>query len=151
MQKIHAVDLLKTLFNNKIVITPRIREEILIPLEYGYGFPYEIIDNIKTITIGEITFQKYMLYCVHTQLGKGELEAIAYCKINSSIFTTNDRKARDFAKREGVIVLSLQAILRAMWKKGLKGKDDILMMIQDIERVDNLKIKKATIRKILNG
>jgi predicted nucleic acid-binding protein len=145
----HAIILLKTLFNNKIAITPRIREEILIPLEYGYIFPYEIIDNIKLVTIGEVTFQRYIMYCINTQFGKGELEAIAYCKINSCIFATNDSKARDFAKREDVTILSLQAILKAIWKKGLKSKNDILLMIQEIERVDNLKIKKEIIRDII--
>jgi len=105
---------------------------------------------MRTVIIGEITFQKYMQYCTNTQLGKGELEAIAYCKMNTCIFVTNDSKARGFAKREGVIVLSLQAIPKAMWKKGLKNKNEILMMIRDIERVDNLKIKKETIRKIFN-
>ncbi|MEA1994526.1 MAG: hypothetical protein U9N35_09090 [Euryarchaeota archaeon] len=37
--KIDEVVLLTDLFNDKVVITPKIRDEISAPLEYGYTFP----------------------------------------------------------------------------------------------------------------
>ena len=77
----------------------------------------------------EISFQKYILHCTNRQLGKEKLEVIAYCKINIYIFETNDSKARDFDKREGVIVLS-RRFLKPYVETGLKGKNKILKIIQ---------------------
>ena len=37
--KIDAVDVLKCLFDEKVVMTPKIRDEISVPMEYGYTFP----------------------------------------------------------------------------------------------------------------
>ncbi len=35
--KIDAIDLLKQLFGKRGVITPKIRDEISVPMEYGYS------------------------------------------------------------------------------------------------------------------
>ena len=47
--KIDAIYLLKRLFNEKIVITSKIRDEISAPLEYGYTFPLKVISTIRTV------------------------------------------------------------------------------------------------------
>lgn len=41
--KIDAVNLLLNLFGDKAVITPKIMDEISVPLEYGYSFPLKVI------------------------------------------------------------------------------------------------------------
>ncbi|MEA1998294.1 MAG: hypothetical protein U9N61_03065, partial [Euryarchaeota archaeon] len=37
--KIDAVDVIKCLFDEKVVMTPKIRDEISAPIEYEYTFP----------------------------------------------------------------------------------------------------------------
>lgn len=98
--KIDAIDLLKQLFGEKAVITPKIRDEISIPLEYGYNFPLKVISAIKTIPLSRQALEEYLRLQKNFSLGKGELEAIAYCKTEKCIFATNDIKAREFAKSE---------------------------------------------------
>jgi hypothetical protein len=41
--KINEIDLLMLLFNEKAVITPGIRDEIVAPLAYGYTFPLALL------------------------------------------------------------------------------------------------------------
>jgi hypothetical protein len=47
--KIDSIDMLNLLFNEKIVIIPGIRDEILAPIIYGYTFPLTVVSAIKTV------------------------------------------------------------------------------------------------------
>jgi len=67
------------------------------------------------------------------------------------IFATNDIKAREFAKREGVAVISLQAILKALWKKKIKSKAEIKQILEGIKDVDNLAVSRKVEREIFEG
>ncbi len=49
--KINEIDLLKKLFSGNIAITPKIRDEISVPLEYGYTFPLKVISKIQTLPL----------------------------------------------------------------------------------------------------
>jgi len=77
-------------------------------------------------------------------LGKGELQAIAYCKKEKVILATNDIKARKVAKTEGVSVISLQAILKAIWKKGIRNKKEVKEFLSNY-----IFIYKIVFRKIM--
>ena len=149
--KIDAVDLLKRLFGEKAVMTPKIRDEISVPLEYGYTFPLKVISTIKTVPLSNVALEEYGRFRENLSLGKGELEAIAYCKIERCTFATNDIKAREFAKREGVAVISLQAILKALWKKKIKSKAEIKQILERIKDVDNLAVSREVEREIFEG
>jgi predicted nucleic acid-binding protein len=81
-------------------------------------------------------------------LGKGELEAIAYCKTEKCTFATNDIKARGFAKREGVSVISLQAILKVLWKKKIKSKEEVKEILETIKDRDNLAVSRELEKEI---
>ena len=81
-------------------------------------------------------------------MGKGELEAIAYCKTEKCAFATNDIKAREFAKSEGVFVISLQAILRALWKKKISSKKEIKQIFERIKEADNLAVSREVEKEI---
>ena len=140
--KIGKIDLLRRLFSDKVAITPRIRDEILAPLEYGYTFPLEVISVIRTVPLSNEALQEYESLITNLSLGKGELEAIAYCKIEKCLFATNDRKAQEIAKNEGVSVISLQAILKALWKKKLKDKGEVRKILEDIKSSDNLYVSR---------
>lgn len=112
--KIDAVDLLKHIFDEKAVITPKIRDEISVPLEYGYTFPLKVISTIRTVPLSN--------------------EAL--------------EEAREFAKREGVSVISLQAILKALWKKKIKSKEEVKQILERIKEADNLEVSREVKREI---
>ena len=65
-----------------------------------------------------------------------------------SMFATNDIKAREFAKREGVSVISLQAILKAFWKKKIKSKEEVKQILEGIKDRDNLAVSREVVKEI---
>ena len=83
-------------------------------------------------------------------MGKGELEAIAYCKTEKCAFATNDIKAREIAKSKGVSVISLQAILKALWKKKICAKKEIKQILERIKEADNLAVSREVEKKIFD-
>jgi len=149
--KIDAIDLLKCLFDDEIVMTPKIRDEISVPLEYGYTFPLKVISTIRTVPLTNQALEEYARLQENLSLGKGELEAIAYCKTEKCTFATNDIKARGVAKREGVSVISLQAILKALWKKKIKTREEVKQMLEEIKDADNLAVTGEVEKEIFEG
>ena len=73
-------------------------------------------------------------------LGKGELEAISICKNRGYMFSSMDFAALQFAVSMNIDVLDLQSILRALWRSGIKSKDEVKMIIREIEDKDNTSI-----------
>jgi len=73
-------------------------------------------------------------------LGKGELEAIAICRVEGALFATNDSTARRFAQDQSVQVISLQAILRGLWQSGLRSKAEVTELLERIKRADYLEV-----------
>ncbi len=142
--KVDAITLLKDLFGEeKLAITPGIEEEISIPLEYGYKYPSRVLSEIRTIPLTENALLKCkQLLQERTNLGKGETEAISICKIEGYTFATNDFVARKFAKKQKVQVFSLQSILRAIWKVGLKSKEEVRKLLKEIVESDNLMVSR---------
>ncbi|MCP4667286.1 MAG: hypothetical protein GY849_13070 [Deltaproteobacteria bacterium] len=146
--KVDAIDLLKLIFGGNVIMTPKIRDEISVPMEYGYSFPLKVIPAIKTVPLSNQALDEHEKLQDNLSLGKGELEAIAYCKAENSLFATNDTKAREFAKREGVTVISLQAILKALWRKKIKSKEEVKLILKRIKEVDNLALSRKVEKEI---
>jgi len=68
--KIDAVDLLKRLFGEKAVMTSKIRDEISVPLEYGFSTKSDLDDKdsaFKQCSIGK----EYGRFRENLRLGKG--------------------------------------------------------------------------------
>ena len=120
------------------------------PLEYGYSFPLKVISAIKTVPLSNLALEEYIRLQGNLSLGKGELEAIAYCKTEKCAFATNDIKARKITKREGVSVISLQAILKALWKKKIRSKKEIKQILERIKEADNLAVNRKVEKEIFD-
>jgi predicted nucleic acid-binding protein len=148
--KIDEIDLLMLLFKEKAVITPGIRDEILAPLAYGYTFPLAVIGTIKTIPLTEKALENYVRFQMNAKLGRGELEGIAYCKAEKSFFATNDTKARKFAENQGVSVMSFQALLKALWKKKLRTREEVREILQEIMKNDGLMVTREIEEQIFS-
>jgi hypothetical protein len=54
---------------------------------------------------------------------------------------TNDKRARNFCRAEGIAVLDLNGVLRAMWETGVLSKRQVRALIQTIETQENLVFK----------
>ena len=143
--KIKRLDLLLRLFSNhSIFITPRIFEELFVSLDYGYTFPIDVFESFDILYPSEEESKSYKEMLIgNKSLGKGELEAITVCKSRGYVFTSMDFAALQFAVSMNIDVLDLQSILRALWRSGIKSKDEVKMIIREIEEKDNTSIRDA--------
>ena len=99
--KVGAMHILGALLGQgRIVMTPAIHDEITAPLQYGYTYPSEVLTQVPVAPLTEQIWREYeRLWTLRPSLGKGELQAIAFCKAEGAFFVTNDRVARGFAAR----------------------------------------------------
>lgn len=123
------------------IYTPRIFEELSVSLDYGYTFPLDVFESFDIVypSEGENKLYKEMLVG-NKSLGKGELEAISICKNRGYMFSSMDFAALQFAVSMNIDVLDLQSILRALWRSGIKSKDEVKIIIREIEDKDNTSI-----------
>lgn len=140
--------LLHQMFGNKAVMTPAIFQEITAPIDYGYEFPYEIIQTIRTVQMNEDVMICYNDISQNKKLGRGECEAIAFCLKTSSIFISNDKKAREIASAYGVTVLSLPAILKVVIIKKLRTREEVKGILEKMKQSDNYSLSPEIERDI---
>ena len=141
--KVGAVDVLVGfLGRGRVAMTPAIRDEISTPMQYGYSFPSEVLSRIPVIPLTEQVWQEYerLWATMGTSLGKGELEAMAFCKVEGALFATNDSAARKLAQDQNVRVISLQAILRRLWLSGMRSKTEVRALLERIKKADYLEV-----------
>lgn len=81
-----------------------------------------------------------------SSFGAGERESAAVCQARGDTFLTNDKRARNFYRIEGIGVLDLAGVLRALWETGVLAKNKVKSLVTDIETKERLVIKdKAAI------
>ena len=80
--KADALDRLESLLGReRMVITPAIRDEIAAPLQYGCAFPRKVLGRVPVVFLTDEAQEEYgQLRTAGSSLGKGEQEAIAFCK-----------------------------------------------------------------------
>jgi predicted nucleic acid-binding protein len=141
--KIGRLDLLKRLFSQyPVFITPRIYEELTIPIDYGYAFPLDIFASFDVIYPSEEESKMYRnLLVSNISLGKGEMEALSICKSRGYVFLSMDNVALRYAHAEGVETLKLYSILRALWELGIQSKDEVRGIIKKLEVHDKTRIR----------
>lgn len=148
--KVHEVArLVAFLGPAEVAMTPGIRDEISAPLRYGYTFPKEVLSQVPAVLFTERVWQAYeRLWAMGSSLGKGEIEAIAYCQVEPALFVTNDTKARQFAEQQGITVISFQALLRGLWRSGAQSRAEVQALLERIKASDHLVVPLEVEREI---
>ena len=130
-------DALINLFRS-VGITTSVYEELLTPMEYGYGYPRTIFSMTELITVSEEEQKKYLkIKEKHAKIGKGELESIVVCLNRGYLFSSFDKKALMVAKEVGVEIITAGVVFKGLAVKGIATKEEILKIIRDIESSDN--------------
>ncbi len=130
-------ELLKLYSEVKIVITPKVQNELEVPLEYGYEFPERILSRIDTVTLSKSEKDLYWGWLDNLMIGKGELESIAVAKIRKGTFFTMDRTAARFAKSKSVDIVAFDKVMKEMLKKNIMDRKEAEKAITKIEERDN--------------
>jgi len=90
------VDLLSR--RHEVCITPRIYEELQVPLAFGYDFPNQIFARVKVLNLSAEEQKDYRLLSgKFPNVGKGEVEAMVVCKHRQGWFSSLDRQALQVA------------------------------------------------------
>ena len=77
-----------------------------------------------------------------TSLGSGEAESIGLCQSRGAAFVTNDRRAHNFCRSEGIEVFDLIEVLRALWRLGVCSKQQVRQLVTDIESKEGAVIRR---------
>ena len=76
-----------------------------------------------------------MLQTLPRALNLGEKEGIAIClKRPGTKLLTNDKRAHNFCKANHIPALDLKLVLRQLWKARHCTKDEVMSLMNEIER-----------------
>lgn len=131
--------------NHKVVITPKIEEELEKPLEHGYKYPNKVFDKLYTETPTEEERKQYREWFKEQSVDKGELEATAVAESRDAIFFTMDQAAAKYAEKQGVQTLAFNNLAKLILEKEIIFKEELRDSIELIEQKDNRKINRENI------
>lgn len=139
--KAGAVSYLKQLFG-EIYIPPAVYEELRRAKEIGFDFVDELIDNVEILNLSGDEYSEYVRLVKDEQyLHSGELQGIVLCRNRNGVLLTNDRRAKNFCKRDDIIYFDIKGILRAFYKEMVFNEEETRSLVKKIEERDNTRIK----------
>jgi predicted nucleic acid-binding protein len=143
---IGAMDLLYALFpNDDLVVTPAVYTELVVGTREGRPFLQAVVEQVESgrLKLCVLTAEEFMQRLrLPTSLGSGEAESIVLCQSRGAAFVTNDRRARNFCRSEGLEVFDLIEVLRALWTLGVCSKQQVRQLVADIESKEGAVIRR---------
>jgi len=139
--KAGAVSHLKQLFG-EIYIPPAVYEELRRAKEIGFDFVDDLIDNIMILNLSGEEYSEFVrLVKDERYLHSGELQGVVLCRNRDGVLLTNDRRAKNFCKRDDIAYFDAKGILRSFYRKKVLNEEEIRSLVKEIEEKDNTKIK----------
>jgi predicted nucleic acid-binding protein len=136
--KAYALSRLCRFFESeRLPITPRVFDELLVPLEYGYNFPHRIFALAEAISVTPDEVETYESLRFAGRVSAADAEMIAVCQKRGWTYVTMDRVALRCAEGCCVRTIDLQAILKAMLKRGLLDRAQLAALIARMEREEH--------------
>ncbi len=120
-------------------LPPAVEKEIKLGLQKGRHFLQPIIDALSAATqfqpLKLTAEEKGLISTLPKSLHAGEKEGIAICLNRIGLrFLTNDKRAHNFCITNNIFSLDLKRILRQLWKTGHCTKEEVRMLMDDIEK-----------------
>ena len=141
--KIKGLQLLKQLFPNVVLlISTAVYEELMRCKDAGFSFPDRVFEFTDVTQLNKGELEEYKLILARARhLGLGEIYSITIAKFRNYPFLTNDKIAKKFAKEYGVEAWDITDILKALWASGVKAKEEIKVIISEMEKKDGMVIQ----------
>ena len=139
--KVGSISTLKRLFK-ELKVPSAVYEELLRAKEVGFSFVDDVFTDIEVINLSEDEHKEYVsLINNEKYLHKGEVQGIIICKHRGGILLTNDKKAKNFCIKNGIIYFDIKGILRALLLRDILNEEEIQKLAARIEETDNTTIK----------
>ncbi|MFP4394985.1 MAG: hypothetical protein ACLFTI_06945 [Anaerolineales bacterium] len=136
--KARALPLLCRLFESeRLPITPRVFDELLVPLEYGYDFPDRIFALAEVVAVEPDEIEAYESLRFEGRVSAADAEVIAVCQQRGWTYVSMDQVALRCAEDRRVRTIDLHAILQAMLKGELLDRDELSALIERMEQEDH--------------
>ena len=144
LKSIDRLELLFEVFSQKaLYISPNVFQELVDARDKLYDFVELIFKLLKSRKLKLIPLEEeeYMLMLqLPKYFGKGERDSIAICMSRNYILLSNERKVIKFCKGNGIDHFDLNGILSALWLFDIVSKEEVVLIIKEMEEKDNLKI-----------
>ena len=136
--KVEELQLLEALFGKgKLLVTPVIYQELMVPLSYGYHFPEKVF-TVGTLTLLTIEEKQFAvdLQRRNQRPGEGEAEALSLCKARQWLFVSNDAAALRSVHVENCPYMGLEPLFRLLWTREVITKQDTFLLLQRATHAD---------------
>ncbi len=147
--KIKRLELLfKIMDRGELYISTSVLHELDIAENIGYDFVQTIFDYIdkERISILSMDDEESDLFLnLPDSFGRGERESVAISKSRDYIFVSNETKVKNYCDRNDIDIVDLPTLLRRAWKVGLKEKETVKNIVEEIEDKDNIIFKDRSI------
>jgi len=135
--KVDALPLLCRLLRlERLPITTGVFNEIVVPLEYGYDFPRQILALAEIVLLAADEVETFEALRLEGRVSAFDAEIIAICQRRNWVYVTMDRVAARCAEGLGVRTLDLHALLKAAWVGGLLNEGELQVLVDQMERAD---------------
>lgn len=127
-----------------LAIVPAVRIELKAGIEEGRDFlrpVFELLESGKLLLLEPSTEEENQRYHMPSSLDDGEAESMAICRARHAALLSNDRQAIQFCRQKGIQVYDLPALLRSIWKQGIRSADDVRTLITLMETKEGLAIR----------
>lgn len=142
-----ALNLLPKLFPHKTIhIPPAVIEELQAALDHSQTHIERVF---KALSAGEIQRieltpdERLLMTTLPLKLHDGEREGIVICQTRNYPFLTNDRRAVRYSEKNGIRAITLDALLRLLWVRGIISQDEVKALIKTMGTVEDLVLNKT--------
>lgn len=145
LAKVGKLDLLPRLFaQEEIEIVPAVYEEVHTGIEKGYSALQSILALVKQGCVHLVPLSEEELVAktsLPRSFDEGEREIGAVAKQRQWSVLTNEKLVKNWCQREGISCLNLPAFLRVLWRTKIMTKEEVEILIQEIENKDRVVFK----------
>ena len=89
--------------------------------------------------------QEETLFCetLPSSLGVGERESIAIARERKGTLLSNESRVAHYCRQYQIPCIRLPDILRALWIEGITSKEEVQLIIVDLQSKDKMKFKQV--------
>ncbi len=139
--KINKVDLLRRVFpKSTVLVAPAVDKEIKNGVRLGI-LTYSQPAGFSAVKLSLPEKRLAREIREKTKLGFGEVQCIAVAKIRKCLLVTNDAEVEREADSLSIQRINLPLLLRELWKRNIMSKQQVAILIEEIQKKDRVVIK----------